>query len=72
MAFLRARSWRRVRGSFVPVLWLMYSRNAPELDSISQANGNETLVLCSAVDGTPALRTNFTRHHLVGHMRLQW
>ena len=37
---------------FVPVGWFIYSRNAAQLDNVSQANGNETLVLCSAVDGT--------------------
>jgi hypothetical protein len=50
---------------FVPVVWFTYSRNAAQLDNVSQANGNETLVLCSAVDDTPALCTNFTRHRLV-------
>ena len=33
---------------FVPVVWFIYLKNAAELDSVSQANGNETLVLCSA------------------------
>ena len=34
---------------FVPVVWFIYSRNAAQLDNVSQANGNETLVLCSAL-----------------------
>jgi hypothetical protein len=37
--------------SFVPVVWLIDAKNAAELDSVSQANGNETLVLCPAIDG---------------------
>ena len=37
---------------FVSVVWLIDAKNATELDSVSEANGNETLVLCPAVDGT--------------------
>ena len=37
---------------FVPVMWLIGAQNAAELDSVSQANKNETLVLYPAVDGT--------------------
>ena len=37
---------------FVSVVWVIDPKNAAELDSVSQANGNETLVLCPAVDGT--------------------
>ena len=36
---------------FVLVVWVIDAKNAVELDSVSQANGNETLVLCPAGDG---------------------
>ena len=58
--------------SFVPIIWLIYSKNAPELDSINQAKENKTLVLCSAVDRMPVLCTNFTRHCVVGPTPVMW